>query len=173
MGLSGCFFEPLEATSIGLTIQQSFLLMHRLQNYDENVIKDYNKSFEKITENIRDFIVLHYLTKRNDTEFWKNILSLEIPESLKYNLEKWKTRLPIAEDFVNTSTYSMFSAHNFIVVMANLNLFDNNAILQEYNSLNDQVKHMAEHTISSMIFDENTKKLIEHKKILQIIREIH
>jgi tryptophan halogenase len=173
MGLSGCFFEPLEATSIGLTIQQSFLLMHKLQNYDENVIKDYNKSFENITENIRDFIVLHYLTKRNDTEFWKNILHLEIPESLKYNLEKWKTKLPISEDFVGNSNYSMFSAHNFIVVMANLNLFDNNAILQEYNSLNDQVKHMAEHTISSIIIDENTKKLIEHKKILQIIRDIN
>lgn len=173
MGLSGCFFEPLEATSIGLTIQQSFLLMHKLQNYDENVIKDYNKSFETMTENIRDFIVLHYLTKRNDTEFWKNILHLEIPESLKYNLEKWKTKLPISEDFVGNSNYSMFSAHNFIVVMANLNLFDNNAILQEYNSLSDQVKHMAEHTISSIIIDENTKKLIEHKKILQIIRDIN
>ena len=173
MGLSGCFFEPLEATSIGLTIQQSFLLMHRLQNYDENVIKDYNKSFESITENIRDFIVLHYLTKRNDTEFWKNILNTEIPESLKDNLEKWKTKLPISEDFRNTSNYSMFSAHNFIVVMTGLELFDNKAILQEYSALSDQIKNATDQTVNGLFFEENIKKLIEHKKILQIIKDTH
>ena len=173
MGLSGCFFEPLEATSIGLTIQQSFLLMHRLENYDENVIKDYNKSFESITENIRDFIVLHYLTKRNDTEFWKNILHLEIPESLKYNLEKWKTKLPINEDFRNISHYSMFSASNFLVVMAGLDLFDNKAILQEYNALCDQIKNVTEQTLNGLFFEENIKKLVEHKKILQIIKDTH
>jgi tryptophan halogenase len=147
--------------------------MHRLQNYDENVIKDYNKSFENITENIRDFIVLHYLTKRNDTEFWKNILHLEIPESLKYNLEKWKTKLPINEDFRNNSNYAMFSAHNFIVVMSGLNLFDNDAILQEYDVLSDQTKRVAEQTLAQLIFDEDTIKLIEHKRILEIIKEIN
>ena len=172
MGLSGCFFEPLEATSIGLTIQQSFLLMHKIQNYDENVIKDYNESFESMTENIRDFIVLHYLTKRNDTPFWKNILNLEIPDSLQNNLEKWKTKLPIGEDFRNDSSYCLFGAQNFIVVMAGLNLFDNDAILQEYNFLADHTRHHAERTIASVIFEEEIKKLVEHKKIIQIIREI-
>lgn len=173
MGLSGCFFEPLEATSIGLTIQQSFLLMHKIQNYDDKVIKDYNKIFEKITENIRDFIVLHYLTKRDDTEFWKNILTVEVPESLKNNLEKWKTKLPIAEDFNDTSNYIMFSSQNFITVMAGLNLFDTNAIMQEYNFLSDDLKNHATSTINSARFEENTQKLIEHKKIIQIIREIN
>lgn len=173
IGLSGCFFEPLEATSIGLTIQQSFLLMHKLQNYDENSIKDYNKSFESITENLRDFIVLHYLTKRDDTEFWKHILHLEIPESLKYNLEKWRTKLPINEDFMNTSNYAMFSAHNFIVVMAGLDLFDNEAILQEYNHHNQQLKNISDQTINSILFDENTRKFITHKRALEIIKEIY
>lgn len=74
IGLSGSFFEPLEASSIGLTIQQTSLLRHKLANYDNNVIKNYNESFKKMVENVRDFIVLHYMTKRNDTEFWRNIL---------------------------------------------------------------------------------------------------
>ena len=172
MGLSGCFFEPLEATSIGLTIQQSFLLMHKLQNYDENVIKDYNKSFEAITENIRDFIVLHYLTKRDDTEFWKNILRLEIPESLKYNLEKWKTKLPIREDFKEDSGYAMFSSSNFIVVMAGLDLFDNDAILKEYESLSKNIRSDAEITIHSVMLEEKFKQYLDHKEIIKIIREI-
>ena len=172
MGLSGCFFEPLEATSIGLTIQQSFLLMHKIQNYDEKVIEDYNKSFEKITENIRDFIVLHYLTKRNDTEFWKNILTVEIPESLNYNLEKWKTKLPIAEDFRDQSTYSMFSSQNFAVVMAGLNLFDNDAILQEYNFSSDSLKRYTESITTTVWLEDQVKKSMDHKKIIEIIRDI-
>jgi tryptophan halogenase len=172
MGLSGCFFEPLEATSIGLTIQQSFLLMHKLQNYDEKVIKNYNQSFEKITENIRDFVVLHYLTKRDDTDFWKNILTVEIPESLKYNLKKWKTKLPIREDFKENSDYSMFSSSNFIVVMAGLNLFDNDAILKEYEFLSPNIKNDAEITINSVTLEEKFRQYLNHKEIIKVIREI-
>ena len=173
MGLSGCFFEPLEATSIGLTIQQSFLLMHRIANYNETTIKEYNKSFNSITENIRDFIVLHYLTKRNDTDFWKNILTTEIPDSLKYNLEKWKTKLPILEDFSGTSTFSMFRPQNFIVVMAKLNLFDKDAILKEYNFLNNDLKNVVNEKINQAFYNENLTKYANHKKIIETIRNIN
>jgi tryptophan halogenase len=173
MGLSGAFFEPLEATSIGLTIQQSFLLMHRIQNYDDAVIKDYNKSFDSIVENIRDFIVLHYLTKRNDTEFWKNILKTKIPESLEYNLERWSKKIPISEDFYNNSTYIMFGPQNFIVVMAGLNLFNKNAILKEYNFLPENLKNITNNIINQAKYDENNFKYISHKETIKIIRDIN
>ena len=172
MGLSGCFFEPLEATSIGLTIQQSFLLMHRLQNYDEKVIEAYNKSFDSIVENIRDFIVLHYLTKRDDTDFWKSILDVEIPDSLKNNLEKWKTKIPIKEDFMGSSNYAMFNAPNFTLVMAGLGLFDNDAILKEYNFSGQGIKDNADIIINSMIFVEEEKSYLNHKEVIRIIRDI-
>ena len=173
VGLSGCFFEPLEATSIGLTIQQSFLLMHKIQNYNDDVIKDYNNSFNSIVENIRDFIVLHYLTKRKDTEFWKNILNTEIPESLKNNIEKWKIKMPIREDFKNTSSYAMFWQSNFITVMSGLNLFNKKAILNEYGFLSDNVKNYAINTVNQEINIENSTKYITHKEILKIIRDIN
>jgi len=174
VGLSGCFFEPLEASSIGLTIQQSFLLMHKIQNYDKNVIRDYNKSFNAIVDNIRDFIVLHYLTKRNDTDFWKNISKLEIPESLQYNLEKWKTKIPTSEDFtIYPSTFLMFREPNFIMVMAGLNLFNRKAILQEYNFLSDYLKTHTSNFFIKYLNEEKQFKNINHKEILKIIREIN
>jgi hypothetical protein len=173
VGLSGSFVEPLEATSIGLSIQQSFLLMHRIQNYDEKVVKEYNESFNDIIDNIKDFIVLHYLTKRNDTDFWKNILHTEIPESLKYNLEKWKTKLPIQEDFKNISTYSMFDPSIFTIVMAKLNLFDRDAIFTEYNFLNNNIKNIVDTTINEQLYKENITKYLNHKKIIEIIRDIN
>jgi hypothetical protein len=171
IGLSGCFFEPLEATSIGLIIQQSFLLMHKIQNHDETVIKDYNESFNSIVENVRDFIVLHYLTKRNDTDFWKNILTVEIPDSLKYNLEKWKNKLPVYEDFKNTSTYAIFGPSNFISVMAGLNLFNKEAILKEYSFLSDSLKNYTNITINQLSDYENTTSYITHKEMLKNIRD--
>ena len=56
--------------------------------------------------NIRDFIVLHYITNRTDTQFWTHLQTAEIPDSLATNLDMWKTRLPIADDFTDcTSKY--------------------------------------------------------------------
>lgn len=170
IGLSGSFFEPLEATSIGSSIQQSFLLMHKIQNYDENVIKDYNKSYKNIVNNIKDFIILHYITKRKDTDFWKNILKTEIPDSLKYNLERWKTKLPIEEDFCGDSNYKLFGARNYIMVMAGLNLFNNKAIGQEYSFLANNLKNNTELQIKKIIDNENNTSFITHKQAIEIIR---
>jgi len=170
IGVCGNFFEPLEATSIGLTIQQSFLLMHRMQNYDEIVIKEYNKSFTNMVENIRDFICLHYITKKNNTEFWKNNLKTDIPDSLKYNLEKWKNKLPIREDFVGNSNYTMFGPNNFITVMAGLDLFNKSAILDEYNFLSKNLKNITEYILFKITESENSENYLTHKQILKIIR---
>lgn len=170
IGLSGVFFEPLEASSIGLSIQQSFLLMHRLQNYDERVIKEYNHAMDTMVENIRDFIALHYLTKRDDTNFWKNILEIEIPESLKYNLEKWKTKLPIREDFEGSSGYCLFGPLNYAVVMAKLGLFDENAIKNEYDFLSNNIKNVSNNIINNALHNELSREYASHKDILKSIR---
>ena len=172
IGLSGSFVEPLEATSIGTSIQQSFLLMHRLINYDESIIKSYNKSFKSIMENIRDFIVLHYITKKNNTLFWRDIKNIALPDSLEYNLNLWKNKLPINEDFHNSSDYILFKSKNFILVMAGLELFDREKILQEYNQNYQYVKDDAENTIDQLITFENTIKTIKHKDMIKFIRNL-
>lgn len=170
IGLSGSFFEPLEASSIGLTMQQASLLRHKLANYDDRVIKDYNQSFTRMVENIRDFIVLHYITKRKDTEFWRNVSKIELPDSLQYNLEKWRTKLPIDEDFSNNSNYILYNADSFSVLMAGLELFDKKAILKEYNSISKNIKNISENIIKMEKIKEEQTKFLSHKKILEIIR---
>ena len=171
IGLSGSFFEPLEATSIGLTIQQSFLLMHKISNYDDKVILEYNKHFKEIIDNIKDFIILHYLGKKNNTDFWKNILTTEITDSLKYNLEKWKTKMPINEDFSNISNYRMFNASNFILVLNGLNLFDRKSILKEYNFLSKNLKLLTDQQILNIRQQEETGKYTSHKNAISYIRK--
>jgi hypothetical protein len=171
VGLSGSFFEPLEATSIGTSIQQAFLLMHLLPGYTEKSIDSYNKSFDSICYNIRDFIFLHYMGGRNDTDFWKSISDLEVPDSLYNNLEKWKDRLPIQEDFVNESGYIMFISQNFILVLEGLGLINYEKIknnhemfstLEVTDFINAEFKKQADY--------ENSTKFIPHKEYLSIIR---
>lgn len=172
IGISGSFVEPLEATSIGTTIQQSFLLMHRLTNYNEDTINRYNQSFSDIMNNIRDFVILHYLTKKTNTQFWKDASNIELPDSLKSRLEVWKHKLPIDEDFNDLSNYVLFKASNHTLVLAGLGLFDQASIKQEYNSNYDYVKVDADRTIHELHEFEQSIKTMNHKDYLDVIRRV-
>ena len=170
IGLSASFVEPLEASSIGTSIQQAFLLMHKLSNYNEYAIEDYNKSVSDVMENIRDFIVLHYVTNKTNTEFWKKLKEIELPNSLKSKLERWRHRLPITEDFSSLSNYILFTRANFIVVMEGLDLFDRNSIRSEYNTLYPEMKETANNIINQQLAFEKSMKFITHKEMISIIR---
>lgn len=170
VGLAGAFVEPLEATSIGTTIQQSFLLMHRLVNYNDKSIERFNKSFNDIMENIRDFIVLHYITKKENTQFWKDVSKIKLPDSLEEKLDMWKTKLPIDEDFNDQSSYIMFKAANYITVMAGLDLFDCNAIRNEYEMNNDYIKKDAVEIITNEMKATEENSYVTHKQFIEYVR---
>jgi flavin-dependent dehydrogenase len=170
VGLSSSFVEPLEATSIGTSIQQAFLLMHRILNYDNATIDNYNKSFNEIMGNIRDFICLHYVTDKQDTEFWKYIKTVEVPDSLKDLLSNWKYRLPIKEDFSNITDYRLFDADNFTLVLDGLNLINRGAIKSEYLSHQKSVQDLADSIINDRLNFENSIEKISHKHLIEKIR---
>lgn len=168
IGLSANFVEPLEATSIGTSIQQSFLLMHCLPIYNQKNIEFYNKQVEHIMNNIRDFIILHYKTNKTNTSFWKDVKDLEIPDTLKVNLEKWQTRLPIREDFLQ-SNYLLFYEHNWIHILYGLNLLNINNLKKSLKSFNnDYIKYINE--VFKEIFKYDNES-INHKDYLNIIRK--
>lgn len=115
-GLSSAFVEPLEATSIHMTILQ---VNHFIENYFTHTMdfnnlesqKRYNKDMTSIWDDIKDFIVMHYITPRNDTDFWKEASSpTRHSDELKSKLEVWKSRMPRATDYkgkLNDNFYNM------------------------------------------------------------------
>jgi hypothetical protein len=172
IGLSGSFVEPLEATSIGTSIQQSFLLMHRILNYNDKTIKNYNDTFTNIMNNIRDFIVLHYIVDKNNSKFWQDIKKIDLPDSLKSNLEKWTHSMPIAEDFKDASHYNLFWGNNFTLILDGLNLFNLKSISKEYESLSPSIKNIADNTIKNNDFNQSNLKLVGHKQFIYFMREV-
>lgn len=172
IGLSASFVEPLEASSIGSSIQQTFLLMHRLPNYDQTIIDKYNKDVRDLLENIRDFVFLHYMTNKKNTEFWKQVSGIEAPDSLRYNLERWKKNLPIEEDFNGVSKYIMFRENNFTHIMHGLKLFDNRSIKAEYDMQHHEIHKLAVKQLEDIRIKESLAVTIGHKRYIELTKEL-
>lgn len=168
VGLSSSFIEPLEATSIGTTINQCFLALNYIINYNDKDVEQYNKHYRAIVENTRDFVVLHYLVDKKDSNFWKN-LKINIPDSLKINLEKWKHRLPIHEDF--KERYLLFYENNFTIILKELNLLNINVLKKEFNLLSDFHKNRIHvQFLRLKELNKDTQNWRSHKEIIKNIR---
>jgi hypothetical protein len=94
-----------------------------------------------------------------------------VPESLYNNLEKWKDRLPIQEDFVQESGYIMFISQNYITVLEGLGLINYKKIKENHemhstleitNFINEEFKKQLDY--------ESSTRFIPHKEYLSIVR---
>lgn len=170
IGLSASFVEPLEASSIGTSIQQAFLLMYRLINYDQKVIDSYNDACESILENIRDFVALHYYTNKDSSIFWKDLKNIAVPDKLKDRLEVWKHRLPVSEDFSSDSRYILFSEDHHIMVLHGIGHFDTASIKREFEMQPIKLKIESDNIISSNKLQHDTVARMSHKEFIKYFR---
>lgn len=93
IGLSSGFLEPLESTSIHLIqiIASRLIKMFPFHKTSNAVASQFNKEFAEEFDGIRDFIIMHYVaTRRDDTQFWRDMQALDIPDSLAARLELYK-----------------------------------------------------------------------------------
>ena len=74
VGLSSGFTEPLEATSIWMATEQLRTLetfVDIMFTNDEDTKQEYNKLIANNNDIVMEFLHFHYMTKRNDSPFWK------------------------------------------------------------------------------------------------------
>jgi tryptophan halogenase len=94
IGLAAGFIEPLESTSIHL-IQQGIVRLIELFpsiGFHQADIDEFNRQSQTEFEQVRDFIVLHYnATQRDDSEFWKYCRHMDVPDTLKYKTELFRS----------------------------------------------------------------------------------
>ena len=128
VGLSSAFVEPLEATSIHMSIFQVNYFIYCLEQSD---LKNYNKNICDKWDNIRDFIILHYRSKRQDTEFWREASSdNRLTDNLKHMLDIWKQRPPIGDDY---NVFSSLALGNtlWLQILLGMNILDSSMIKQD------------------------------------------
>jgi tryptophan halogenase len=103
LGLSSGFLEPLESTSLYLVQSGIVRLMQFFPTtgIDPVEVDQYNRKSRLEFEYIRDFIIMHYhVTERDDSPFWNYCRTMDIPESLAYRLDLYKSNGRIfREDF--------------------------------------------------------------------------
>lgn len=168
VGLSALFVEPLEASSIGTTIQQMSLLIEKLPSFvpgNAYAETHYNKSVEEIFDNVLDFICLHYRVKRQDTEFWKSLSDVPIPPGLQNLMEIYKYKTPTDYDFQNNKM--LFKAANWIMVMHGLELIDKTLADQDLNYLSEIEKNMLPYRVPR--FDDI--KFISHRQSIENLKK--
>lgn len=129
IGLSSAFLEPLEATSIHSTIvQANNLFLEYVQPTIEDTLNPgsisiYNKRTRKLYDDIKDFLVLHYMGGRKDSEFWKYINSgVTQTEFVKELLAMIKHRTPTVNDFPHYQGSAGWPLYSY--VMEGINLLD-------------------------------------------------
>lgn len=111
LGLAAGFIEPLEATSIWTTI---ITLRHFIENLpgaynrdkDNPYIDHFNNTMLRFNEEVLAFIYFHYITKRDDTTYWKNFKTVNVPPVKFKNISATKNNLtPIFQENVLPLTF--------------------------------------------------------------------
>jgi tryptophan halogenase len=163
VGLSSSFVEPLESTSIFLTIEQLETFkqfVNEIDNPNEKSISLFNDIVSNNMEDTLSFIYLHYMTKRNDSEFWRQFREKHpVPKKLQSVLELIADGNLRYFNFKDTKTTGYFPLISYLHVCYGLKLIDslNNSNYDNIKPSLNEYKHLV---------DKLSKTAILHKDFL-------
>lgn len=139
VGLSGNFIEPLESTSIWLELSLLSNLKHFLNEIDhpnKQSIKLFNEIIGNEVDEKMNFVYLHYMTKRNDSDFWKEFRSKHpMPERLKKLWPFIKENNLRYHQINDAMCPGQFPLMSYLWVCNGLELFDHNGNTLGYESV--------------------------------------
>jgi tryptophan halogenase len=172
IGLAGSFVEPLEATSIGSSIQQIKMLIPYLASYDEGYVhsqKHFNNCYHEVMRNILTMIRLHYYSDRTDTPFWKAMSEMPINQELQELLDIWSERPPHRSD-VPHKHMELFLTPHIAHVAQGQGVFSPEACTRMIDRLN--IRREVENEASQMRESRYNHELIDHAKALKDLHTI-
>jgi len=139
VGLSSSFIEPLESTSLWLSVMQLELFRHYLDEIDNQFEESLNKFNEIVTANmdeVLNFVYLHYITKRSDSEFWKNFNSnYKTPPKIERLMNKIKNNKLRIHDIIDSNVTAFFTMDSYLQVCEGLQMIDIYSDFSDYDRL--------------------------------------
>ena len=164
LGLASSFIEPLESTSIFLTIQQLFNLNHFLNTLFVNNSKSinlYNEMASKNMDETLNFVYLHYLTKRKDSLFWKNFnKNYPPPPEFQSKLDLLKENNLKHLDIEETKKSASFPIMSYLMVAHGLKLFTRKINIDHYKNVAPDIKQYLS------LINNATNRAMTHKSFL-------
>ena len=115
LGLAAGFMEPLESTSLHLVQSAVFRflsLMPTSNEHDPTAEAEFNRLSIAEYEQIRDFIILHYVVNERTEAFWRDCRAVPMPESLAHRIELFRARGKVARH-----DGQLFSDPSWVAVM--------------------------------------------------------
>ena len=171
IGLASSFVEPLEATSIGSTIQQIKQIVPYLASYvptNTASQKHFNAGFEKVMRNILTMIRLHYYSDRNDSPFWKQMSNMPLNEELQNLIELWSERPPSRYDFDSTSG-ELFGAPHLAHVGQGQGIIDRDSCIRAMHYLG--IRDAVFMKIDEYRHSRHSHELVDHATALREISQ--
>lgn len=176
IGLAAAFAEPLEATSIHSTIVQlnsfifSYLRDTKEETCNQGMINLYNKKMSKMYDDFRDFLSIHYITERTDSDFWNaigrgNMLS----DNARDLLETQKSKLLAPNDFDQYFGYAGASLYNW--VMVGLGIVDKKLAKSELDFYNQYEIAESVWNMNEYSFNLLKNGMIDNTEFIHNVRE--
>jgi len=165
VGLSSGFLEPLEATSIWITnhmVQFALESFDQLEKQDQTIINQYNEKFRKRFADTVDFLRLHYISQRSDSEFWMKCQSIRNSERLSSILNSNSKRIMHYDDFKDSS----YELHSWLTILRGMRLI-NPEIVIAYLEKNNMKGIVSKYLEFQKNVQDAATKCISHKQFVE------
>ena len=168
-GLSSHFFEPLEATSMGVAINQARLAVQYIttDNYEDNMIESYNREVGRMFTQMWTFLRLHYHNAVQDSPFWKDVAKAKVPDEVQKILDITKHRMLVSEDLECNLTWYIFHELNFNQVLYGIGELTADLVKQHEILSGSRYKDMNSTASHGKIKSEFEHKLIPHRDYIE------
>jgi len=131
IGLSAGFIEPLEATSIWVSIMALENILTNVEDLgsnDQRIRDEFNEKLKSINEQVVDFIYFHYMSGRSDTKFWEKFTLDNATDDLKKILKTWEYRLPRFSDSVG----KIWGIQSWMAVGRGINMLNESLMVKSH-----------------------------------------
>lgn len=165
VGLSGSFFEPMEASSLMTT---TFLLDQVVSNFNkyltdkEFFVKTINKNLNYLQKDIISAIYIHYVTNKTNNDFWKNFTkNNKMPTMIEDFLYTMELKIPDPNKYDFVYIDGSYYNDYFIKIYYGNGLRNHNVI----NKYNDKLYYQYTNLLNKKSF--NWK---DHKEMIKSIK---
>jgi tryptophan halogenase len=117
IGLSSGFVEPLESTGIHLIQRAIMLLVDYMpdRHFNDALRAAYNRRMAGLYDEVRDFIMLHYILTSRDEPFWRDSRNVPVTDTLRESLalyaESGRIETPRLQVFTESSYFFILSGN--------------------------------------------------------------